>query len=313
MEPEDVITSKPSDHGTVKVQLPPFLQRLKKKQNDEGQYHCFLKILKQLHINIPFTKAIEQMSVYAKFLKDMVSKKRSTGKFATVALTQESNIIIPPKMHDLDSFTIPWSIGGIYIGLLTPTTVTLQLADRSLLHLGGKLKDVLVTINEFILPIDFIILDYEADKGVPIILGRPFLFIGRAQIDVYRGEITMSINGKKLRFNFIKAMKFLEDEGLSDSDDEHTCVEDLESDEENEEREDATTSLETCHVSKDGPKDGDKAKIEAIEKFPHPAIVKALRSFLGHEGFYRRFGKNFSIIARSLNALLEVDNPFDFD
>ncbi|XP_038885957.1 uncharacterized protein LOC120076260 [Benincasa hispida] len=192
MEPEDAITFKPPDHGTVKVQLPSFPQRLKNKQNDEGQYHRFLEILKQLHINIPFVEAIEQMLMYTNFLKDIVSKKRSTGKFATMALTQESNTIISPKMRDPGSFTIPCSIGGTYIGQayydlgtsinliplsifkhlnvgqLTPTTVTFQLADRSLVHPEGKLKDVLVTIDKFILPADFIILDYEADKDVPI-------------------------------------------------------------------------------------------------------------------------------------------------
>ncbi|XP_038880315.1 uncharacterized protein LOC120071954 [Benincasa hispida] len=189
-----------------------------------------------------------------------------------VALTQESNTIILPKMRDPGSFTIPCSIGGIYIGQalcdlgasinlmplsifkrlnvlqLTPTTVTLQLTDISLVHPEGKLKDVLVTIDRFILPADFIILDYEADKDVPIILGRPFFSTGRAQIDVHKGEITMSINGKKLRFNIIKAMKFPDEEGLSYFEDEQTCVEKWESKEENEEREDATASNETCHA-----------------------------------------------------------------
>ncbi|XP_038888552.1 uncharacterized protein LOC120078360 [Benincasa hispida] len=147
-------------------------------------------------------------------------------------------------MRDPSNFTIPYSIGGIYIGQalcdlrasiklmplsifkrlnvgqLTPITVTLQLADRSLVHPEGKLKDVLITIDKFILPTDFIILDYQADKDVPIILGRPFLSTGRAQIDVHKEEITMSVNEKKLRFNIIKAMKFPDEEGLLDSDDE---------------------------------------------------------------------------------------------
>ncbi|XP_038896360.1 uncharacterized protein LOC120084623 [Benincasa hispida] len=211
-ETKDAITSKPPDHETLKVQLPPFPQRLKKKHNDERQYHRFLEILKQLHINISFIEAIEQMPVYVKFLEDIVLKKRSMRRFAMVALTQESNTIIPPKMRDP--------------GQLTLTTVTLQLADRSLVHPKGKLKDVLVTIDRFILLTDFIILDYKADKDVPIILGRPFLSTGHAQIDMHKGEITMSINGKKLRFNIIKAMKFPDEEGLSDFNDEHTYVED---------------------------------------------------------------------------------------
>ncbi|XP_038902293.1 uncharacterized protein LOC120088926 [Benincasa hispida] len=146
---------------------------------------------------------MEQMPLYAEFFKDTVSKKRNTGRFATVGLTQEYNTIILPKMRDPGSF-IPCLIEGIYIGQalcdlgasinlmplsifkrldvgqLTPTTVILQLADRSLVHLEGKLKDVLVTKNRFILTADFIILDYEADKDVPIILGRPFLSTGHA-------------------------------------------------------------------------------------------------------------------------------------
>ncbi|XP_038874898.1 uncharacterized protein LOC120067402 [Benincasa hispida] len=135
------------------------------------------------------------MPTYTKFLKDMVTKKRSTGKFAMVALTQCAKSIIPPKMRDPGSFTIPCSVGGLYIGQelcnlgasinlmslpifeqlnmgqLAPTTMTLQLADRSLVHPEGKMKDVLVTIDKFILPADFIIMNYKSDKEVLIILG----------------------------------------------------------------------------------------------------------------------------------------------
>ena len=57
----------------------------------------------------------------------------------------------------------------------------------------------------------------------------------------------------------------------------------------------------------------DKAKVEIIEKLPLPTSVKAVRSFLGHAGFYRRFIKDFSKIAKPLSNLLVVDNPFIFD
>ncbi|WP_217833218.1 retropepsin-like aspartic protease, partial [Picosynechococcus sp. PCC 7002] len=54
------------------------------------------------------------------------------------------------------------------IGEARPTTVTLQLADRSIKHPEGKIEDVLVKVDKFIFPADFIILDYEADREVPI-------------------------------------------------------------------------------------------------------------------------------------------------
>ncbi|WVZ93921.1 hypothetical protein U9M48_039871 [Paspalum notatum var. saurae] len=57
----------------------------------------------------------------------------------------------------------------------------------------------------------------------------------------------------------------------------------------------------------------DRAKIEVIEQLPPPANLKALRSFLGHAGFYRRFINNFSFIARPLANLLAKDTPFVFD
>ncbi|XP_038891705.1 uncharacterized mitochondrial protein AtMg00860-like [Benincasa hispida] len=65
-------------------------------------------------------------------------------------------------------------------------------------------------------------------------------------------------------------------------------------------------------VSRDGL-ELDKAKLEAIEKLPPPTNVKAIRSFLGHAGFYRRFFKDFSKIAQPLRALIEADRKFDFD
>ena len=57
----------------------------------------------------------------------------------------------------------------------------------------------------------------------------------------------------------------------------------------------------------------DQAKVEIIEKLPPPANVKAIRSFLGHAGFYRRFIKDFSKIAKPLSNLVAADTPFVFD
>nr|XP_017227786.1 PREDICTED: uncharacterized protein LOC108203384 [Daucus carota subsp. sativus] len=190
---------------------PPYPQRFQKQKHDV-QFKKFLDVLKQLHINIPLVEALEQMPNYVKFMKDILTKKRRLGEFETVALTKECSSFLqhklPTKMKDPGSFTIPCTIGDSYCGMalcdlgasinlmpmsvfrklgigeVRPTTVTLQLADRSLAHPEGKIEDVLVKVDKFIFPADFIVLDYEADREVPIILGRPFLATGRTLIDV---------------------------------------------------------------------------------------------------------------------------------
>ena len=115
---------------------------------------------------------------------------------------------IPTKVKDPRSFTIPCSIGTRYagralcdlgasinlmslslfkqlgVGECRPTIVTLQLADISHAYPKGKFEDVLVKVDKFIFLLDFIVLDFETDKEVPIILGRPFLATGKTLIDV---------------------------------------------------------------------------------------------------------------------------------
>ena len=87
------------------------------------------------------------------------------------------------------------------------TIVTLQLADRSLTHLRGIIEDVLVKVDKFIFPADFIILDMQEDKEVPIILGRPFLATGRAMIDMQKGELRLRVQEEEVTFNVFNAIK----------------------------------------------------------------------------------------------------------
>ncbi|XP_062103150.1 uncharacterized protein LOC133814170 [Humulus lupulus] len=213
---------------------PPFPQRFRKQQQD-GQFRKFLDVLKQLHINIPLVEALEQMPNYVKFLKDILTKKRRLGEFETVALTEGCSAMlkskIPPKLKDPGSFTIPCSIGGrdvgralcdlgasinlmpmsifkkLGIGEVRPTTVTLQLADLSMAHPEGKIEDVLVQVDKFIFPADFIILDYEVDRDVPIILGRPFIATGRTLIDVEKGELTMRAQEEQVTFKVFNPIR----------------------------------------------------------------------------------------------------------
>ncbi|KAJ9543783.1 hypothetical protein OSB04_023490 [Centaurea solstitialis] len=194
------------------LQNLPFPQRVKPKNVDD-QFKKFLDVFKQLHINIPLVEALEQMPSYVKFLKDILNKKRRLGEFETVALTKECSALltnkIPEKLKDPGSFTIPCSIEGKEA---RPTTVTLQLADRSIAYPKGKIEDVLVKVDKFIFPADFVILDYEADRETPIILGRPFLATGRTLIDVQKGELTMRVHDQEVTFNVFKSLKYVDTE-----------------------------------------------------------------------------------------------------
>ena len=176
------------------------------------------------------------MPLYAKFLKDILSKKKKLNEFETVALSEECSALvtktIPPKLKDPGCFTIPCSIGGkkigkalcdlganinlmplsvfnsLGIGEVKPTTVTLLLADKTIVYPKGKIDDVLVQVEKFIFPADFIILDFEADKDVPILLGRLFLDTGRTLIDVQKGELTMRLEDQEITFNVFSSMRY---------------------------------------------------------------------------------------------------------
>ena len=81
------------------------------------------------------------------------------------------------------------------------------MAGRSHAYPEGKIKDVLVKVEKFIFPVDFIVLDFEVDKEVLIILGRPFLATGKTLIDVQKGDLTMRVNDQQVTFNVLEAMK----------------------------------------------------------------------------------------------------------
>ncbi|KAJ9565994.1 LOW QUALITY PROTEIN: hypothetical protein OSB04_001960 [Centaurea solstitialis] len=235
------VTPSPSptpQKTTTPIPVPlyiPYPQRLR-NQREEAQFKQFLDVFKQLHINIPLLEAIERMPNYTKFLKDILNKKKRLTEYETVALTEGCSALltkkIPPKMKDPGSFTIPCSIGGktirkalcdlgaginlmplsvfttLGIGEARPTTISIQLADKSIVWPKGKIEDVLVQVDKFIFPADFIILDCEVDQEVPIILGRPFLATGRTLIDVQKGELTMRVHDQRVTFNVLDSLKY---------------------------------------------------------------------------------------------------------
>ena len=215
-----------------------------KKGKLEKKFAKFLDIFKKLHINIPFLEALENTPSYVKFMKKILACKKKLEEYGTIALTEECSAILqkklPPKLQDPGSFAIPFSIGnqvsgkalcdlGASINLMPlsmfkrlklgepkSTTISLQLADRSYQHPRGIIENVLVKVGKFVLPADFVILDMEEDDSVPIILGRPFLATGKAQINVQEGELKLRVQGEEIIFHVFKPMKHPDDDPNED-------------------------------------------------------------------------------------------------
>nr|GEU84289.1 reverse transcriptase domain-containing protein [Tanacetum cinerariifolium] len=80
--------------------------------------------------------------------------------------------------------------------------------DRSITHPKGVAKDVFVKVEKFHFPTDFVVVDFEADPRVPLILGRSFLRTGRALIDVYGEEITLRVNDESDTFNLNQTTRY---------------------------------------------------------------------------------------------------------
>ncbi|PHT57811.1 hypothetical protein CQW23_00174 [Capsicum baccatum] len=175
---------------TIPLLPPPFPQRLKKKA-DDTRFSKFMTMLKQLTINVPLVEALEQMSGYTKFMKDLLTKKRAVSYELT------------DNVHHCSAI----ATRKLGLGDPTPTNMRLVMADRSVKRLVGILYDVLVKVSTFIFPADFVILDYEVDSEVPIILGRLFLATGSVLIDLRANELLFWLNDEVVRFDVCKSMK----------------------------------------------------------------------------------------------------------
>ena len=100
------------------------------------------------------------------------------------------------------------------LGEAKPTTISLQLVDRSYQHPWGVIKNILVKVDKFLFLEYFVILDMEEDDKVPIILSRPFLATGKAQINVQEGELKLRVQGDEVTFNVFQATKHLDDKPM---------------------------------------------------------------------------------------------------
>nr|GEU53845.1 reverse transcriptase domain-containing protein [Tanacetum cinerariifolium] len=104
---------------------------------------------------------------------------------------------------------MPFSVWKrLFLPDLTPTYMTLELADRSISCPVGVTEDVYVKVGSFHFSADFVVIDFDADPRVPLILGRSFLKIGRALIDVFEGELTLRVGKEAITFNLDQTSRY---------------------------------------------------------------------------------------------------------
>src|SRR6185503_18566928 len=232
--PGKVVTQDRSNDVQQPIIKLPFPNRNLKTKVDK-QFSKFLDMVKDLQVTVPFTELITQIPSYAKFMKEILTRKRSISEVETLAFTSECSAVLqnksPPKLKDPGSFSIPCHIGNLLIdnalcdlgasvsvmplsvcsklnmGKLKATNITLQMADRSFKYPLGVLEDVPVRVGKFYIPVDFVVLDMAEDMQTPIILGRPFLNTAGAVIDVRSDKLILSVGDDKVIFNLNNSPK----------------------------------------------------------------------------------------------------------
>ncbi|XP_070025874.1 uncharacterized protein [Nicotiana sylvestris] len=166
-------------------------------------------------------------------MKDLVTKKQSMN-FETIKVTHQVSAIVHSmalKLEDPNALMIPCTIGSVEfakalcdleksinlmpysvfktlgIGQPRHTSMRLQMADSTIKRPLGVIEDVLIRVDKFIIPANFVILDCEVDYEVPIILGRHFLATGKALCDVESKELTFRVGDEKVVFHVCKSIR----------------------------------------------------------------------------------------------------------
>ena len=227
----------PPRKGTVIA--APFPQRLTSPSKGKN-FNEIGEILRKVTINIPLLDAINQIPSYAKYLKELCTVKRQLNVRKKSFSTEHVSTVVqhnsPLKLKDPGSPTITCVIGtkvindalldlgssvnlmpySVYLqlglGEMKPTTVVLQLADRSMAKPRGFIEDVLVQVDKFYYPVDFVVLDLKGakpGKGSDLILGRPFLATCNAIINCRDRQLKLSFGNMKIELNIFKTCKIV--------------------------------------------------------------------------------------------------------
>ncbi|GKD78597.1 reverse transcriptase domain-containing protein [Tanacetum coccineum] len=214
-----------------KPNIPYPSRRNDQKSRDKAsnQIEKIFQIIQDLRFDISFADALLLMPRFAPTIKSLLMNKEKLLELAKIPLNENCSAMLlkklPEKLGDPGKFLIPCNFPGMdvchaladlgaSINLmplsiwkklslpdLTPTRMTLELADRSITRPKGLAEDIFVKVGNFHFPTDFVVVDFEADPRVPLILGRSFLRTSRALIDVYEGELVLRDGNEQITFH----------------------------------------------------------------------------------------------------------------
>nr|GFC58704.1 hypothetical protein [Tanacetum cinerariifolium] len=149
------------------ILYPSRLQDLKLRDKANDQQEKFFQIFKDLNFNISFADALILMPKFGSTIKTLLTNKEKLFELERTLLNEHC---LTNKLSLPD---------------LSPTCMTLELADRLISHSVGVAEDVFIKVGTFHFPTDFVVVYFDADPRVPLILERSFLKTGRALIDVF--------------------------------------------------------------------------------------------------------------------------------
>ncbi|GKC71284.1 reverse transcriptase domain-containing protein [Tanacetum coccineum] len=215
----------------------PYPERMKVREKDtpSAQQSRFMKLFKQLRLEISLKDALIEMPKFNKWLSTLLRNKEKLKEIAITTVNAEcsANILnkVPEKLEDPGKFLIPCALQELDrtnaladsrtsinllphstykqlgLGALKPTRMTLDLANCSVMHPMGIAKDVVVRVDGFTFLADFVMVNFKPDPRVPIILGRPFLRTAKALIDLYEEKLTLRVGSDELVFYAEKSEK----------------------------------------------------------------------------------------------------------
>nr|GEU46631.1 reverse transcriptase domain-containing protein [Tanacetum cinerariifolium] len=192
----------------LKLSIPYPSRRDNERRREQAneQIEKFYEIFKDMSFEIRFTDALILMPKFASTLKALIGNKEKLGEMARTPMNEHCSAVIlnklPKKLGDPGKFLIPCEFLGM------DECLALADLDCSVSKPIGIAKDVSVKVGIFHFPADFVVVDFEPDPRVPLILGRCFLKTGRALIDMHKGELTLRIRNEAITYNLDQTLRY---------------------------------------------------------------------------------------------------------